>query len=192
MRKIILVIVVLGLSGCAGISPKHETYDRINTEIGKAAEVRTQPAQPDAVSAALLPPLKIELPKAREPLEERFSLTFDNVPASQFFIAIVSGTRYNMLVHPEVAGTISINLKDVTLFEALDAIRELYGYDYKVEGTRIFIKPLTLQSRVFHVNYMTGIRKGTSDIRVTSGSVSDSPTGSTASGAGGIAMPATG
>lgn len=192
MRKIILAIVVLGLSGCAGISSKHETYDRINAEIGKAAEVRTQPAQPDAVSAALLPPLKIELPKAREPLEERFSLTFDNVPASQFFIAIVSGTRYNMLVHPEVTGTISINLKDVTLFEALDSIRELYGYDYKVEGTRIFIKPLTLQTRVFHVNYMTGIRKGSSDIRVTSGSVSDSPTGSTAPGAGGMVTPATG
>ena len=192
MRKIILAIVVLGLSGCAGIAPKHETYDRITADIGKATEVKPQPAQPDAVSAALLPPLKIELPKAREPLEERFSLTFDNVPASQFFIAIVSGTRYNMLVHPEVAGTISVNLKDVTLFEALDSIRELYGYDYKVEGTRIFIKPLTVQTRVFHVNYMTGVRKGSSDIRVTSGSVSGAPSGSTASGAGGIATPATG
>src|SRR5450759_1745682 len=174
MRKIILAIVVLGLSGCAAVAPKHGTYDQINAEIGKAAEVRTQPAPPDEVWAALLPPLKIELPKARKPLEERFSLTFDNVLASQFFIAIVSGTRYNMLVHPEVTGTISINLKDVTLFEALDAIRELYGYDYKVEGTRIFIKPLTLQTRVFHVNYMTGIRKGSSDIRVTAGSVNGS------------------
>ena len=188
MRKIMLAMVVLGVSGCAGIASKHETYDRINAEIGKAAEVKAQPAQPDAVSAALLPPLKIELPKAREPLEERFSLTFDNVPASQFFLSIVSGTRYNMLVHPEVAGTISVNLKDVTLFEALDSIRELYGYDYKVEGTRIFIKPLTLQSRVFHVNYMTGTRKGSSDIRVTSGSVSDSPTGTAAPG-GGISIP---
>ena len=192
MRKIILAMVVLGVSGCAGIAPKHETYDRITADIGKATEVKPQPAQPDAVSAALLPPLKIELPKAREPLEERFSLTFDNVPASQFFIAIVSGTRYNMLVHPEVAGTISVNLKDVTLFEALDAIRELYGYDYKVEGTRIFIKPLTVQTRVFHVNYMTGVRKGSSDIRVTSGSVSGAPSGSTAPGVGGIATPATG
>jgi len=186
VRKIILAIVVLGLSGCAAMAPRHETYDRITADIGKAVEVKPQPAQPDAVSAALLPPLKIELPKAREPLEERFSLTFDNVPASQFFIAIVSGTRYNMLVHPEVAGTISVNLKDVTLFEALDSIRELYGYDYKVEGTRIFIKPLTVQSRVFHVNYMTGVRKGSSDIRVTSGSVNNSPAGSTAPGAGTI------
>jgi MSHA biogenesis protein MshL len=179
VRTFIFTIAVLSLSGCGVVTPKLETYDLINAEIGKAVESKTQPAKPDAVSAALLPPLKIDLPKAREPLEERFSLTFDNVSASQFFIAIVSGTRYNMLVHPEVAGTISVNLKDVTLFEALDAIRELYGYDYKVEGTRIFIRPLTLQTRVFHVNYMTGIRKGSSDIRVTSGSTSGSTTAGT-------------
>jgi MSHA biogenesis protein MshL len=113
------------------------------------------------------------MPKARQPAEERFSLTFNNVPAGQFFMALVSGTRYNMLVHPDVSGTISANLKDVTLFEALDAIRELYGYDYKVEGTRIVIKPLTMQTKVFQVNYLTGNRKGTSNTRVTSTSVAD-------------------
>ena len=170
-----MIIVVLGLAACATPASKRETYDLINAEMGKALEPKVQPAQPDAVSAALLPPLQIEMPKARQPMEERFGLTFSNVPAQQFFMAIVSGTRYSMLVHPDVTGTISANLKDVTVFEALDAIRELYGYDYKVEGTRIFVKPLSLQTRMFQVNYLTGNRNGTSDIRVTSGSVSDAP-----------------
>ncbi|HJW56077.1 MAG TPA: pilus (MSHA type) biogenesis protein MshL [Burkholderiaceae bacterium] len=181
MRKITLAIVVLSLAACAAPS-KRETYDLINAEIGKAAEVKARPAPADAVSSALLPPLRIEVPKARAPLEERFSLTLNNVPASQFFMAIASGTRYSMLIHPEVTGTISANLKDVTLFEALDAIRELYGYDYQVDGTRIYIKPLTLQTRVFTVNYLTGSRRGTSDIRVTSGSVSDTSTTGGAAG----------
>lgn len=175
MRRTILVTIALSLLGCASSPPKHETYDLIAAEMGKAADAssRRAQAQPDAVSAALLPPIKIEIPKARQPLEERFSLTLNNVPANQFFMAIASGTRYSMLVHPDVTGTLSANLKDVTLFEALDAIRELYGYDYEVDGTRIYIKPLTLQTRVFTVNYLTANRKGTSDIRVTSGSVSD-------------------
>lgn len=183
MQKTILTAIVLSLLGCAASSPKRETYDLIAGELSKAAEAASRQAQPDAVSAALLPPITIEVPKARTPLEEKFSLTLNNVPASQFFMAIASGTRYSMLVHPDVAGTISANLKDVTLFEALDAIRELYGYDYQVDGTRIYIKPLTLQTRVFTVNYLTANRKGTSDIRVTSGSVSD------VSGTGGTPIP---
>jgi MSHA biogenesis protein MshL len=92
-------------------------------------------------------------------------------------MSVVSGTRYSMLVHPDVRGNISVNLKDVTVFEALDAIRELYGYSYKIDGTRIFIHPLTMQSKVFQVNYLSANRKGTSDVRVVSGSVSDAPIG---------------
>lgn len=192
MQKIMTAFVVLSLAlslalslvGCAAPAQKRETYDLINAEIGKAAaESKARPAQLDAVAAALLPPLNIEMPKAKPPLEERFNLTFNNVPANQFFVAIVTGTRYSMLVSPDVTGTISANLKDVTIFEALDAIREQYGYDYKVEGTRIYIKALTLQTRVFQVNYLTGNRKGTSEIRVSSGSISDASSTSTAAGA---------
>ncbi len=173
VRNITLAMVILCLVGCAPAPSKYETLDLINAELAKAAKPKT-PEEPAAVAAALLPPIAIEVPKPRQPLEERFGITFNNVPAAQFFMGIVAGTPYSMLVHPDVAGTISVNLKDVTVFEALDAIRELYGYDYKVEGNRIYIKPLTLQTRVFQVNYLTGSRKGTSDIRVTSGSVSDS------------------
>ncbi|MEC4723002.1 pilus (MSHA type) biogenesis protein MshL [Noviherbaspirillum sp. CPCC 100848] len=113
-------------------------------------------------------------------------------------MGIVSGTPYSMLVHPDVSGTISVNLKDVTVFEALDAVRELYGYDYKVEGNRIYVKPITMQTRVFQVNYLTGSRRGTSDIRVNSGSVSDNtPSAGTANnagnqGAGSIPQPGSG
>lgn len=172
VQKIILAIVSLSLAGCAPAPKKNETYDLIQAELNKAARP-VSPAQQDSVSAALLPPITIEVPPAAPPMEERFSVTFNNIPASQFFMGIVSGTRYSMLVHPDVSDTISVNLKDVTVFEALNAIREMYGYDYKVEGTRIYVKPLTMQTRVFQVNYLTGSRKGTSDIRVTSGSIGD-------------------
>lgn len=185
MRKFFLAIVVLSLIGCAAPGSQRDTYDLINAEMSKALEAKVAPAQPDAVAAALLPPIQMDVPKARPPLEERFGLTFSSVPAQQFFMAIAAGTRYSMLVHPDVTGSISANLKDVTLFEALDAIRELYGYDYKVDGTRIYIKPLGLQTRMFQVNYLTGNRKGTSDIRVTSGSVSDSASGSAGGASGG-------
>jgi MSHA biogenesis protein MshL len=87
-------------------------------------------------------------------------------------MVIVGGTRYSMLVHPDINGNISVNLKDVTVFEALDALRSLYGYEYKVDGSRIFIEQQSMQTRVFQVNYIVGQRRGSSDTRVTSGSIS--------------------
>lgn len=169
-------LATAGLAGCQSAPPSN-TYDKIAAELRQAA-AQPLPAAPieGAVADALLPPapaLASQLPKARQVLEERFNVAFTNVPAQQFFNSIVVGTRYNILVHPQVSGTISANLKDVTLVEALDAVREMYGYDYQIEGTRISIRPLTMQTRMFHINYLVGSRRGTSNLRVTSTSVSD-------------------
>jgi MSHA biogenesis protein MshL len=171
----LLGLATLALTGCANMGARdNSTYKEINAELATAAAAQVKPAPQGAVNAALLPPLNIEMPKVSKPPEQRFDLVVNDAPATQVFLGIVSGTRYSMLVHPEVSGTISVNLKNVTVFEALDAIRELYGYDYKVDGTRIFIQPLTMQTRVFKLNYISGQRKGASDIRVISGSVSNS------------------
>lgn len=175
----------LSLGGCATQQTRETSaYKQINAELDQAAATRVAPAaQQEAVNAALLPPLAIQMPRAAQSSEQRFNLAVNNAPAQQIFLSIVTGTRYSMLVHPEVTGQISINLQNVTVFEALDAIRENFGYDYKVDGTRIFIQPLTLQTRVFKLNYIAGQRKGSSDIRVTSGSVTDTPSTAAVPGA---------
>jgi MSHA biogenesis protein MshL len=155
-------------------TPMRETYSTISNEVKSAAQSAAAAPVPRQVSDALLPSaeqLAGQLPKARPVLEERFNVAFNEVPASQFFNSLVVGTRYNMLVHPDVSGNITANLKDVTIAEALEAVRELYGYDYRIEGTRISIRPLTMQSRMFQVNYLTASRRGSSNLRVTSTSV---------------------
>jgi MSHA biogenesis protein MshL len=170
---------VLVLAGCRS-TPANSTYDQIRRDVADAAakggKSAAAPTVDAAVADALLPPassLATQLPKARPALEERFNVSFNNVPAQQFFRSIVAGTRYNILVHPDVSGSITANLKDVTLQETLEAVREMYGYDYKVDGTRISIKPLTMQTKMFHVNYLVGKRRGVSNLRVTSTSVSN-------------------
>jgi len=175
------------LAGCQS-APQNATYDEVRKELAKAA---SQPAAAqsvdEAVANALLPPagaLAAQLPKARPALEERFNVAFNNVPAQQFFRSIVAGTRYNMLVHPDVGGTISANLKDVTIAETLEAIREMYGYDYKIDGTRITIRPLTMQTRMFQVNYLTAARRGVSNLRVNSTSVANAGNNNNGNGNG--------
>jgi MSHA biogenesis protein MshL len=104
--------------------------------------------------------------------QPHFDLSVNNAPAAQVFMQMAAGTPYNMLVSPEVAGTVSITLKNTTLPDALDAMRELYGYDYKISGNRIFVMPNTVQTHVFHVNYLPERREGSSDLRVSSSSIS--------------------
>lgn len=179
-----LLSVLAALGGCASPQapasrmPANATMDRIHEEVRAAtAKEAPQPvARPAAVDRALLPPLQAEAAKPPVPPEPRFDLTVSNAPAQQVFLQIVSGTRYSMLVPPEVNGTIAINLKNVTVREALDALRDLYGYEYRIQGTRIHIQPNTLQTRIFQVNYLAGKRKGATDMRVTSGSIQSNGT----------------
>lgn len=172
------------LAGCSATPAKHGTaFEQISNELNKAGQDRVKPAQPDVVGTALLPPLHVEMPKTDgKPLEQRFDLIVSNAPAGQVFMGIVDGTRYSMLVHPDVTGAISVHLKDVTVFEALDSIREIYGYDYKLEGNRIYIQPLSMQTRIYKVNYLIGRRSGSSDTRVHSGSVSSASSTSSSGG----------
>lgn len=181
----VAALATLSLAGCA-TQERHDqsTARQINQEMNQAISSQPRATPQSAVSAALLPPLTVEMPRAKKAPEERFNLTVNNASAQQVFLGIVSGTRYSMLVSPDITGALSINLKNVTVFEALDAIRELYGYDYRIDGNRIYVESLTARTRVFKINYINGQRKGTSDIRVTSGSVSDAPNTGTSSTGG--------
>ena len=188
-RRLITAIALVALAGCAERPPRPDaTYGRIAGELDQAAIVRNQPVAPESVSQALLPPLVVEMPKPEgRPLDQRFDLNVNNAPASQVFLAIVSGTRYSMIVHPEVQGAISVNLKDVTVPEALDTLRDLYGYEYRIQGNRITVQPVSMQTRVFKVNYLQATRTGRSDVRVSSGSITDAPS----AGIGAPGAPAT-
>lgn len=177
MKRVIGLLAVLFLSACATSGTgKNAAADKIKQEMDAAVAAHETP-KPDAVDQALLPPLAVSpVPADHKSTEAKFDMAVNNTPAQHVFMAIVSGTRYSVLLHPEVSGSISLNLKDVTVFDALEAIRELYGYEYKVDGTRIYIQPLTMQTRIFQVSYLTGQREGKSSLRVASGSVADSVT----------------
>ncbi len=147
-------------------------------------------AQPQPANAALV--LAAADPAARPravPEPQRFDLAVNNAPAAQVFMQIGNGTSYNMLVSPEVSGTVSITLKDTTVTEALESMRELFGYDFRITGNRIFVYPNTVQTKLYRVNYLPGRRQGASDIRVTSSSITSSGNGST-SGSGNSTTPA--
>ena len=157
------------------------TFDRIGQELQGAVSSKPKAAD-DAVNQAMLPPLAVDLPATAQSVEPRFDLAVSNAPAAQVFMALVSGTRYSMLLAPDVAGSVSVNLKNVTVREALETLRELYGYEFKFQGTRIYIQSNTMQTRIFQINYLAGKRQGQSDVQVTSGSITVANSGSSGNG----------
>ena len=132
-RKLLIVAIVIAIAGCKDQLVKHDaTMKEINAEMDKAIEERAK--------EAMLPPLVVEMPKGIEvqPLEQRFDLNVSGAPAAQVFLAIASGTRYSIVVHPDVRESISVNLKDVTVPEALDVLRERFAEsDFFFEGVEV-------------------------------------------------------
>jgi MSHA biogenesis protein MshL len=168
------------LAGCAA-SPRsgNEVKDKIDDVLLKSATERKAPAA-ELSDKSLMPPLAPPTAVDVAATEPRFDLSVINAPATQVFMALVSGTRYSMLLPPDVGGNLTVNLKDVTVMEALDTIRELYGYEYRIQGRRIFIEPNTVKSRVFQINYLASQRQGSSDLRVSGSSTSGGGTGGAA------------
>ena len=105
---------------------------------------------------------------------QRYDVQVDDAPAAAFFQGLVAGTSVNMLVHPGVTGRVTLRLKQVTLEEALDAARDLYGYDYRPVAHGYMILPATVQTRLFQINYLDVQRMGVSRTRVSSGQVTQS------------------
>jgi MSHA biogenesis protein MshL len=194
-KPLSVLMLSLGLAACAN-NPLMQKQS-INTKAQEALKEGAQIAKgqalpmPKEISDELFESPKVEPAKSlAKKVEPRFDLVVTKAPVSQVLMGIVSGTPYSMVLHPDMAGEISVNLKDVTLFEALNSLRELYGLEYKMNGKQIYVEPQTLQTRVFQVNYITGSRKGSSGTKVSSGTISNT-TNNNQSASAIVATPAT-
>ncbi|MBV1776370.1 pilus (MSHA type) biogenesis protein MshL [Burkholderiaceae bacterium DAT-1] len=130
-----------------------------------------------ALREALTPPAPPPPAQSTAVNEARFDVVVNEVPAAQVLLGMVEGTRYSMILPPDIGGKISMNLHDVTVPEALSAIRQVYGIEYRIEGNRIAVLPQSLQTRVMQISYLDVQRRASSEVRVLSGSMSDNNAG---------------
>ena len=103
--------------------------------------------------------------------DARFDLTVSNVNPAALFAAIAHDSRLSVLVDPAIKGSFTVSLKDVSVNEALEALQELYGFEYKVLGRKLVVQAPEPQTRVFKVSYPVINRSGRSEVRVVSGSM---------------------
>lgn len=185
MKQLLIVVLVLVVSGCTDLrwdrsSDKAALPDK--AERGAAMAERPQPVSPTTERPmASVPVVPVVKPKAKPELP-RFDVSAADAPAREFFMSLVQGGDINMIVHPDVAGNITIQLKQVTLEEALKAVRDVYGYDFVLKAYGYQIVPRELQSKVFRINYLNINRVGKSATSVSSGQISSSESSSSGSG----------
>lgn len=174
------IALALALGGCQTTAKKEtvSAIDRAMHESSGQAARSAPPAPPPEVSAALLPPLNLQLPAGARPvLEQRFDVSVNNAPAREFFMSLVEDTAVNLVVHPSVEGEISLTLQNVTIEEVLNTVQDVYGYQFRKSRTGYQIYPARMRSRIFQVNYLNVSRKGRSKTRVNSGEVSQRRSG---------------
>ena len=159
-----------------------DSIDQMNEELDRVlftGSAQTLDAIPDNVMNALTPDLLSQTKLVREP---RFDIAVKDVPARDFFAELVSGTNLNMLVSPDLTGSISLQLKDVTVDDVLDITHMLYGFEYEKQGRLIHISPAGLTTHIFAINYLNVERNGDSETRVSSGQITQNNSNSGSSG----------
>jgi MSHA biogenesis protein MshL len=176
-----IILLACLLSACAATHTREmaqQNRQSIDDAMAEAAAVTIPEVEVPSVEILddLVPGSDISVPGLNADVrqETAFDISVSNAPARLFFMSLVKDTNINMVVHPGVSGDISLDLKNVTVSEVMQLTREVYGYEFKQNGTGYIVLPARLQSRVFPVDYLNVSRKGESLMTVSSGQVSDS------------------
>jgi len=170
--------------------PRTEVLDRIEQTIDESRAANGAAQVPPSVSSALISTINLgtgELPQVTD--DQRFDVAVSDVPAAQFLMSLVDGTRYNMVVHPEVRGSITLNLNSVTIPEVLEAVRDVYGYEFVATDYGFQVLPARLQARIYQINYLNVERIGRSQTIVSSGSLTTGRSSDRNGGGEGIIEP---
>jgi MSHA biogenesis protein MshL len=174
-RKIYSFTIILALLGCQTAPNKPtEMIDALD----KAIEASSKPAPkaltqvPNAIQQELM---QRNISQAREGLlaEKRLEIAASDVSAQEFFAALVDESSYSVAVHPDVTGTITLNLKNNTLNEVLDVVEEVYGYEIRRSGKVIQVYPAGIRTETIPLNYLFVKRSGMSSTSINSGGVSE-------------------
>ncbi|MEG0009282.1 MAG: pilus (MSHA type) biogenesis protein MshL [Aeromonas sp.] len=166
-----LLPLALAVAGCT-------TYKHPEPVQAKDALKQAMAEQNPTAPLTTLPPSVqselLQLNRPSQPMavpEKRLRIAAHDVDAVEFFGSLFKGSRYSVAVHPGVAGSISVELKDVTLQEALATVGDMYGFDVQRKGNVFHVYPAGLRTETIPVNYLMMARRGLSRTSVSTGGV---------------------
>ena len=174
--KLYCFTLLLALVGCQTAPDKPaEMISALDAAIKESSKPKPKALQnvPNDIQQELM---QRSISQARQGLlaEKRLEIAASDVSAQDFFAALVDESPYSVVVHPDVTGTITLNLKNNTLHEVLDVVEEVYGYEIRRKGKVIQVYPAGIRTETIPLNYLYVKRSGMSSMSINSGGVSES------------------
>jgi len=179
----VLFLMMLFLGSCAtqdeqvNKKPLLSDIDKVLTDsLAHNKTIELDTASLDDITNALVPSINLNIPNfnsSHKETNDRFDIKVNRVNAKQFFMELVDGTPMNMVLHPDISGRISLSLKNVNVSEVMNVIRDVFGYDFVITNNTYQVYPNIMRTKIFKVNYLNINREGDSQMRVSSGQVSE-------------------
>jgi len=148
-----VLILVLTLS-CASTEKKAEQV---------IPEVKMPPPVITKSGLEEIPLVQLEEPQ--KPPERLYSIATRDSDIKSLLMSFSKDSEYNIILDPDVSGTVTMDLKRVTLEEALDAILTPLGYVYQKQANMIKVFRPTPETRIFTLNYLATVRTGTASVK---------------------------
>ncbi len=157
----IFILSLLMAVGCASPPKKERT---------KLPSQMVEPTKPQPPPKEKLEELVILQREEAKKVQERLYTFFARDASIQdVLLAFSRESEFNIVIDPELSGKVTIDLKRVTLKEALDAILSPLGWNYRVDGKFIKVLRPQIETRFFTLNYIATKRSGKREIYASTG-----------------------
>lgn len=168
------LVLSVALGGCANTKNANTQLD---AEIEKLTAQEKAPVPQEVQNAVL----DNRLDARSGP--RRFDVAVNNMAARTFFNALAADAGVNIVTDPDVSGTVSLQLRQVTLDEVLDVSRDMFGYEYHKQGGIYTVYARQMRTQVFQINNIDVNRRGQTDTQVNIGSTASSSSNNSSSSA---------
>jgi MSHA type pilus biogenesis protein MshL len=139
-------------------------------ERAKLPSSPASPAQPHPLPAEPLKELIVpQKEEAKKVPEKRFSISAREASVQDVLLAFSRESERNIIIDPELSGKVTVDLKQVTLSEALDSVLSPLGWTYRLDDKFIKVQRAQMETRLFTLNYIATKRSGKREIYASTG-----------------------
>ncbi len=151
-----ILLILLSALGCA--TPLNKERPKLPSLKGEAP--KPQPPPEEKLKELVIP----QMEDAKKAPDRLFSVYARDSNIQDVLLAFSKDSEFNIVIDPDLNGKVTIDLKRVTLKEALGAILSPLGWAYAIDGKFIKILRPQMETRLFTLNYIATKRTGKREV----------------------------